>query len=241
MPTLADLFSLIESQKRKASDFISNPSDSLMQMLGNANDKARNLNELTAAAAMEKDISGPKSMQLANLIADAYNPAGIFIGPSSKMWNSAAKDMAAKMEKRGFDPRQIWEKTQTFRAGDGKWRQEIDDSTMTLKTMSRWPQEVLEGFNDEGHAQAGFKYFANHKNFQDAYPNFFNSPNYSERLKVRAMNVDDGSGSYNSKSSLLTSGLNGRKLDKATLIHEMQHAVQDQEGCARGATPDMMP
>lgn len=94
MATLADLFSLIDSQKRKLGDVVSNPVDSLMQAIGNANDQARNVNEMTRAAANESaqgQMSGPASMALAEKLAESYNPAGMI----SK----------TKIGDIGFDPR----------------------------------------------------------------------------------------------------------------------------------------
>ena len=43
MATIADLFSYIDSQKRRLSDTVQNPVLSLMQALGNANDQALSL------------------------------------------------------------------------------------------------------------------------------------------------------------------------------------------------------
>lgn len=77
MGLLGNIFSTIDTQKRKLTDLLGNPIESAQQILGNVNDRARNLNELTAAAAQEKDLYGPKSQQLASLLAEAYNPAGI--------------------------------------------------------------------------------------------------------------------------------------------------------------------
>ena len=41
MPTLADIYSLIDSTKRRGADLIRNPGASLQQMAGNAIDKAK--------------------------------------------------------------------------------------------------------------------------------------------------------------------------------------------------------
>ena len=79
MPTLADIYSAIDSAKRKGSDFVRNPGASLQQMVGLANDRAGALNELTSQAAMEGGRYGPKSQQLANQMAEGYNPAGITV------------------------------------------------------------------------------------------------------------------------------------------------------------------
>lgn len=53
MPTLADIYSAADSFKRRLSDAAMNPSSSLQQMLGYANDRARNFNELSRTAADE--------------------------------------------------------------------------------------------------------------------------------------------------------------------------------------------
>jgi hypothetical protein len=47
--------------------------------MGNVNDRARNLNEMTAAAAREGVDYGPASQRLGGLLADAYNPMGITV------------------------------------------------------------------------------------------------------------------------------------------------------------------
>jgi len=77
MPTLADIYSAIDSAKRRGSDFVRNPGASLQQMLGYANDRARVLNEQTAAAAQEGASYGPASQRLGQSLAQAYNPVGM--------------------------------------------------------------------------------------------------------------------------------------------------------------------
>ena len=77
MPTLADIYSFINSQKRKLSDVATNPIASLQQGVGNANDQARNLNQLTAESAQEGLSYGPKTQQLGAQLGEAYNPIGM--------------------------------------------------------------------------------------------------------------------------------------------------------------------
>ena len=76
MPSLADLYSTIDSYKRRAADVLSDPQNSLMQMLGYANDRARNYNESLAQASKERGY-GPKTQELAQAMAEAYNPVGM--------------------------------------------------------------------------------------------------------------------------------------------------------------------
>ena len=87
MPTLADIYSAIESAKRRGSDFVSNPMTSLQQMLGSANDRARDYNQQMVQAAQGFGAPAigqqPTPEQIAaqqgtmQTMAEAYNPAGI--------------------------------------------------------------------------------------------------------------------------------------------------------------------
>ena len=77
MPTLADIYSAIDSAKRRGTDVIRNPGESLQQMLGYANDRAGALNELTYQAAEEGAGFGPKTRQLGQTLAESYNPTGM--------------------------------------------------------------------------------------------------------------------------------------------------------------------
>lgn len=77
MPTLADIYSAADSFKRRLTDFVKNPGTSIQNMVADANDRARALNQLTAAAGREKELFGPVTRQLGEKLADAYNPTGM--------------------------------------------------------------------------------------------------------------------------------------------------------------------
>jgi hypothetical protein len=83
MPTLADIYSAADSFKRRLSDVVQNPGLSLQQMIGYANDRARAFNELSAQAAQESmdtgQLFGPKSRQVGEILAEAYNPVGMTV------------------------------------------------------------------------------------------------------------------------------------------------------------------
>ena len=76
---LGEIFSAGNVAKRKLTDLLGNPVLSAQQFMGNLNDRARNLNEMTSAAAREGMDYGPASQRLAGLMADAYNPMGITV------------------------------------------------------------------------------------------------------------------------------------------------------------------
>jgi hypothetical protein len=89
MPTLADIYSAINSAKRKGADFVQNPVTSLQQMVGNANDRARVYNQEMNLAAQGFGAPArgqqPTPEQLAaqqstmDTFAEAYNPVGMTV------------------------------------------------------------------------------------------------------------------------------------------------------------------
>jgi hypothetical protein len=99
MPTLADVYSAIDTAKRRGSDFLQNPVTSLQQMLGSANDRAREFNQQADLAASEFQktgkISGPQQMELAQQLASGYSPAGMTV------WHGSPYKFKA------FDPAKI--------------------------------------------------------------------------------------------------------------------------------------
>ena len=87
MPTLADIYSAINTFKRKSSDFVQNPGTSLEQMLFAANENAREFNKKHALAT-DYTIAQARGQQptpeqtqaemgLRNTLAQAYNPVGM--------------------------------------------------------------------------------------------------------------------------------------------------------------------
>ena len=76
---LGEIFSAGNVAKRKLTDLLGNPVLSAQQFVGNLNDRARNLNEMTSAAAREGMDYGPASQRLAGLMAEGYNPMGLTV------------------------------------------------------------------------------------------------------------------------------------------------------------------
>lgn len=124
---LGEIYSAGNVARRKLTDLLGNPLLSAQQFVGNINDRSRALNELTAAAAREGIDYGPASQQLGGLMAEGYNPVGMFIGPTSKMFNKDMALKASQMAKKGASPQEIWQTTGSVKGPDGQWRQEISD------------------------------------------------------------------------------------------------------------------
>jgi len=99
MPSLADIYSFLDSQKRRLSDTMANPGASLQQMLGMANDQARNFNQAQQAAADEfiktKQLNGPATQDVDRMMAQSLAPTGMTVYHGSPYKFSA------------FDPKKI--------------------------------------------------------------------------------------------------------------------------------------
>jgi GNAT superfamily N-acetyltransferase len=97
MPSLADIYSAINTAKRKGADFVQNPGTSLQQMLGNANDRARGFNQLNDQALAEMQatgkLTGSAGQQLLQTMGEAYNPVGMISGSLTAKYPNVALDV----------------------------------------------------------------------------------------------------------------------------------------------------
>jgi hypothetical protein len=221
MPTLADIYSAIDSAKRKGSDFVRNPGASLQQMVGLANDRAGALNELTSQAASEGLNYGPKSKQLANQMAEGYNPVGMFIGPNAASFNKLMATKAMQLEKSGKTPEEIWEKTGTFRGPDKQWRQEISDKGSAIT------DDVFNGIKANQEFKGSASQALTHPELYAAYPDV-------AKIKSGLFANATPEGSYHGSTDTILAGGPSTGAQRSAMLHEIQHAIQQREGFARG-------
>lgn len=235
---LGEIFSAGNVAKRKLTDLLGNPLLSAQQFVGNINDKARNLNELTAAAAREGVDYGPASQQLGGLMAEGYNPVGMFIGPQSKLWNKQAAEMAKKMDGK-FSPTEIWEKTGTFKGKDKKWRQETSDQGLLAKPVDEWSWSSRTE-NKAGQSTVGpVSEFVSHPKLEESYGGLIDFGDAERRLMMKVRPDETIAGSYSGDA--IETGMTGQGVNRGTVAHELQHAIQAREGFAKGGSPEYMP
>jgi hypothetical protein len=102
MPSIADIYSYIDSLKRRGNDFIQNPGTSLQQMVGYANDRAGEYNQALSESAREP-LTGPKTMELARSMANSYSPIGTVeykgshVAPNAKVYGATLDDLSKIM------------------------------------------------------------------------------------------------------------------------------------------------
>lgn len=172
-------------------------------------------------------------------------PMRMFVGETSNTWNKEAAKVATQMEKAGASPRDIWEQTGTFRGAEGKLKQEISDKYSTIKGAGNFEDVIMKAYErgverTKGTGQreywqpykttVGDVFF--HGNLEEAYPDLMKieSQMIPKGLDARGMFVIDDNGK---KIIQVREDLASGKAE-STILHELQHGVQEREGFARG-------
>jgi hypothetical protein len=148
---------------------------------------------------------------------------GLLGGVAAKNKKSGLS-LAEKMAKEGAHVEDIWQKTGWIKGKEGKWRFEIDDSKMKQKLVKSEHTtlgEVIE------------------------HPDLFKQYPELKKVKVELSEYMGDKAQYDPASNTITVAM-GKDVygegyyvpDKSTLIHEIQHAIQETEGFAKGGSPD---
>lgn len=142
---------------------------------------------------------------------------------------------AMLMDAKKVSPEEIWKQTGWVKGPDLRWRFEIDDSKAALKEENlSWTLGKTEE-QDEVLAPTGMKVgdVLDHPELYKHYPEIKN-------LSVEALGSGDLLGSYTPGKGNHIIGLQSQKPEDflSTLLHEVQHYVQEKERFAFGSTPE---
>ena len=189
--------------------------------------------------------------------------AGMFVGPGSKTWDKVSAQKAAQLEKTGTDARKIWSETGTWKGPDGMWRQEIDDSAarLTAGNVSAEQMRKVNGGNwikeqdflrehyktPEAKAIRTRASMRNGRVINDDTPKLFDtvehgllSDAYPQLGGIRVA-LDDkmpiGNAAYaEADNAIIMSPMKDADA-LSSKLHEVQHAIQQREGFAKGGAP----
>ncbi|WP_035142481.1 LPD23 domain-containing protein [Campylobacter concisus] len=134
-----------------------------------------------------------------------------FAGEKAITANVGKLDQAKSMLEKGEDEVKIWQSTGWYKDKDGAWKFEIDDSPAKIKNQNADKLgDLLE-----------------HKELFKAYPEL-------KDIKIKKISDEKGEklGYYDPNKKEI--GINNIG-DKSTLMHEVQHAIQEIEDFARGS------
>ena len=169
----------------------------------------------------------------------------MYIGPkglANLFGQDAAKSMltdAEKMAARGVDNEAIRQATGLFQGMDGKWRFEVDDSGARL---TPWTKDVHGQSNISWDKRPGpavamnTEDFISHPSLERAY-----WPTREQGPGVFYQHIPGDPGSrYSPSQDTIYMSAQSRDADKegmGSALHELQHAIQQREGFARGGSP----
>lgn len=189
-----------------------------------------------------------------------------FGGENAQRADLEALDRAQDMERRGVAMETIFQETGWYTGADGKWRFEIDDSGMEYSrwgdlnrsdraeyarfrelegrfidgTITQEEQTELRSLLEEGHGPGRAEEqqtlqlsdFVRHDELYQNYPQL-------RRAGLRFADLPDGTyGTYNTETNTITLDNSLRSSPEDTLVHEIQHAIQNAEGFAGGSSPE---
>jgi hypothetical protein len=177
------------------------------------------------------------------------NALGMFVGPRSKSWNAEANARAVQMEKAGATPKTIWQETGNYKAPDAAWRQEIPDNLATLKGTGKFENVIMNAYDRGVKATKGQREFwqpytttvgdvLSHGILQEAYPKL---------MSIETQMTPKGSGNRGmlsiddvGKQILHVRENLPAKQAESTMLHELQHAIQEKENFGRGGSSELI-
>gem|GEM_PF-5420996 len=186
-----------------------------------------------AEAEATGSVQGSVSEITLEVLRQEVKPSGIedgvlyqFAGKRSKTADRLQLSSAHEMERAGKTNEEIRRKTGWFKGMDGNWRYEIPDNLDKIN-LSEVEKQYAEDDVDGIETQLGAIY--DNEELYQAYPRLRNMPVIFEQ-------IDDSYGFYEKKSIYINIET-AESLQKSTLIHEIQHAIQNIEGFEEGGDP----
>lgn len=144
--------------------------------------------------------------------------------------------VARKMEEEKKDAKAIKMATGWERGADGKWRYEMPDAKIK-DTMDVGGGHIVKRYDDDMLWNGGkLSKVIDAPELFKAYPQL-----KDVRIETDAiMNDMPSNGEYNSKTNTITIHADELKYMNGILNHEIQHAIQDIEGFAKGGSPRLI-
>jgi len=164
-----------------------------------------------------------------------YSPnfMGTFIGAGSKLWNPQKAFEAAKMLKQGVSPEEVFKTTNTAKGLEGEFRQELSDLNSHIKGGPTFYDAVMNRMKalekPSGEPMYAKDVFY-HPEVYKAYP---------ELADIEIQFIPKGNkatASYNPVNNVIKLNENlTPEQARSSMLHEIQHAVQEIEGFNKGA------
>jgi hypothetical protein len=157
---------------------------------------------------------------------------GSFAGVKSKAVDKPSLRLAQEAELHGLTNDEIHKGTGWFRGADKQWRYEIDDSTAKLN--DKWADNPSDTQKQLGFKAVPLPEVIDHPELYAAYPQL---KDYKVVYDNNFKGIAEFSGETITVGKQAYVGNTPAYKDKSIIMHEVQHAIQDIEGFAKGGTP----
>lgn len=155
---------------------------------------------------------------------------GMFIGKNAKTWDHIAAAKAVELEKAGVDPTAIWQQTGTWKAPDGMWRQEVPDASAGFRLdFNKTLPSKSNAYSPLAMPLGGA---FTHPDVYMAYPDILRTGRMEVAKSPDWMPASSNSGSQRGNQFYVRDKT--EEGARSTVLHELQHAVQQREGFAPG-------
>lgn len=205
---MEDAYAGIDSYGQRASRYHEQAADAIERAVEAAEHPASEPEGLTLRAVDEVKSRGPP---------EKYS----YAGRNAENADLDALHEAERYEMQGVDAETIRQKTGWFRGADGKWRWEIDDSGMKLRTDAA----DISNYTTLGELVDAPALFATYPDMKDMSVTFHNLERGQFGGYHRTFDSIELSRELKQKPEALLN----------SLIHEVQHAIQRREGFTPGA------
>lgn len=160
----------------------------------------------------------------AGMLGAERDAAGIFGGKLAEHANKQTLHQAEMMERAGADRDTIWSRTGWYQGPEGEWRFEIPDEKARLTGTPFRPMGASGDF-----APQRLRDVLEHPEFYKQYPELSQYKVIHDPKMGKNAEVDTEGG-------IIRINMNNPRA-RQTLLHEVQHAVQDTESFTRGTSP----
>lgn len=167
-----------------------------------------------------------------------------FKGVRSPTFDRGKLYEAQNMQGAGATADEIWQKTGSFQGADARWRQEISDTGASLKEGPESPivlvspEKPVDKYSWHTLAPEYSGFFPKDLKLPDVldHPELFKSYPHLKDVKVASTPPFSFgmAGAYDVEENILYLGAQKKEEMLSTVLHEVQHAIQNREGFSMG-------
>jgi len=173
---------------------------------------------------------GPTYNEFVNQVP---NMAGMMVGPQSALWNETNAFKAAKMLKQDVPVEEVFKQTNTAKGLEGQFRQELSDLNSHIKGGPTFYDTVMNRMTALK-KPSGEPMYAKDVFY---HPEVYKS--YPQLADIEIQFIPKGNkatASYNPVNNVIKLNENLSSIEaRSSMLHEMQHAIQEIEGFNKGA------